>query len=259
MAEDDADPGEIGRLQQRIAQLEALLERVPSAGGRGDQRKRSHSRTARPTALPVGHLDSHDEQEEQIETNFAPLVSLLRTSATRNVSPQGGISKLKGGGTESSEHVLHALRSYLPSKADMDEILRFNTSWWPLYRDSLGLVWTGCDTLQSFASHALMSCEPTVTALLLVCLAISTGNQRTYLPPVEQLILNHDQYAGTEHGLNCLMALGLCYMSSLQPRRAWTVYRRANTLLQLNGLHLRMRSEKHVNLFWQLFHADRWV
>lgn len=56
------------------------------------------------------------------------------------------------------------------------------------------------------------------------------------------------------------MALGLCLLSSLQPRRAWTVYRRANTLLQLHGIHRRHRENAMLDsLFWQLFAADRWA
>ncbi|KAI5359561.1 hypothetical protein Slin14017_G104630 [Septoria linicola] len=159
------------------------------------------------------------------------------------------------------QQAIRALRSHLPAPEELVEIVENDTSWWTLYRDALGLVWTGYDTMRSFALHVSDDADPSVVALLLVCLAISTGDQRRYLPPVEEHIVNYDEYAGTEYGLNTLMALGLCYMSSLQPRRAWTVYGGANTLLQLNDciLHLRKRSERHINIFWQLFHADRWV
>lgn len=97
--------------------------------------------------------------------------------------------------TGQAQRNLHALRIHLPSEAELDNILNSNTSWWPLYRDFLGLVWKGCDTMHSFATHALKSSDPTVTALLLVCIAISTGDQRSYIPRVEQLLVNHDQYA----------------------------------------------------------------
>ena len=48
--------------------------------------------------------------------------------------------------------------------------------------------------------------------------------------------------ADTFHATNVydfrfLMGLGLCLMSALRPRRAWMVYRKANTLLQLAGIH----------------------
>lgn len=62
------------------------------------------------------------------------------------------------------------------------------------------------------------------------------------------------------HAICCLMGLGLCLISALQPRRAWLVYRKANSLLQLMGLHRsRRRSESLDLFFWQLFSPDRWV
>ncbi|ODM23321.1 hypothetical protein SI65_00910 [Aspergillus cristatus] len=72
-------------------------------------------------------------------------------------------------------------------------------------------------------------------------LALSTGEHARYIPVVERYILNDDELASGKYGFQCLMALGLCLLSSLQPRRAWTVYRRANTLLQLHGIHRRHR------------------
>ena len=62
------------------------------------------------------------------------------------------------------------------------------------------------------------------------------------------------------YDFQCLMGLGLCLMSALQPRRAWMVYRKANTLLQLAGIHRSHRRSETLDLiFWQLFSADRWV
>ncbi|KAK4627301.1 Transcription factor sdnS [Fulvia fulva] len=143
----------------------------------------------------------------------------------------------------------------------MSDIFKKRSSWWALYRETLGLVWTDPDrdTLKSFALQALKDGHPTQIGLLLVSFAISTGDAQKYLPPVERHILHSNDWAGSEYGMSCLVALGLCYMSSLQPRRAWMVYRRAISLLQLNGLHIRRKTEKQELLFWQLFHADRWV
>lgn len=56
------------------------------------------------------------------------------------------------------------------------------------------------------------------------------------------------------------MGLGLSLLTSMQPRRAWTTYHRANTLLQLSGIHLHHRKSGQLDsTFWQLFGADRWV
>lgn len=93
-----------------------------------------------------------------------------------------------------------------------------------------------------------------------MCLALSIGGYGKYLPPVERWILHDDELAGGEYGLQCLMGLGLCFFSALQPRRAWSVFRRANTLLQLNEIHRTHRkSERLDSIFWQLFRADRWM
>ncbi|KNG88999.1 hypothetical protein ANOM_002423 [Aspergillus nomiae NRRL 13137] len=126
------------------------------------------------------------------------------------------------------------------------------------------LHWAGGEEsdsdLQSFAMRAFRTGHPCLLAILLLCFAFSTGDFGKYLCPVEQLILHDDDLAGGRYGLQCLMALGLCYMSSLQPRRAWIAYRRANTLSQLAGIHQTHRnSELLDSLFWQLFSADRWV
>ncbi|KAK5683326.1 hypothetical protein LTS10_004857 [Elasticomyces elasticus] len=184
----------------------------------------------------------------------------------------------------------------LPSQVEMGIIFETRSSWWPLWRKSLDLVWgsTETTTLKSFATHAIAEADPCLLAILLVAFATATGDRKRFLSPVEAHILlcsvksrgtssskataskvprlfetlltvkpiassvNNDELAGTEHGLSCLMILGLCYLNNLQPRRAWSVYRRANSLLQLNGIHLRHRtSAKRENIFWQLFHADR--
>ena len=144
----------------------------------------------------------------------------------------------------------------------MEDIFVNRSSWWPLWRTNLDLVWGSAetDTLRSFAALALSGLEPTLLAILLVAFATATGDRRRFLPPVELHVVHNDELAGSEHGLSCLMILGLCYLNHLQPRRAWSVYRRANSLLQLNGIHLRHKgSPKRESIFWQLFHADRWV
>lgn len=215
-----------------------------------------------------------DRQDEDLGSAGAPLVRLLnnpdlgttfqasqdeRTGKALDNQQQGSCNL----GHDSPEHLdaIRELCSHLPSEAELNDILDNHSSWWSLYRDTLGLVWGDeeCQSLRMFAKHALSTRHPSLLGILLTSLAISTGNLQKYLPVVERRIVGIDEYAGCEYGLGCLMALGLCYISSLQPRRAWTIYRRAVALLQLNGLHVRRKSAKHELLFWQLFHADRWV
>lgn len=144
----------------------------------------------------------------------------------------------------------------------MKEILDHRSDWWDAWRETYGLIWgdEADSTLQDFAIRALSCGHPALLGSLLVCLAFSVGTFEKYLQPVELWVLHDDELASGEHGLQCLMGLGLCFFSALQPRKAWTVYRRANSLLQLNGIHRTHRkSEKLDSIFWQLFHADRWM
>ncbi|PPJ53218.1 hypothetical protein CBER1_11752 [Cercospora berteroae] len=67
--------------------------------------------------------------------------------------------------------------------------------------------------MRAFVAETIVDNDPSVLALLLVCFALSTSDYQRYLPPVEEHIVNIDRYAGTAHGLNTLMALGLCYVS----------------------------------------------
>lgn len=210
-----------------------------------------------------------DQPEEDIGSACAPLVRLLNNPAlgtalysTQDEKDGRGLASDKSTwGSPERESVVRDMCASLPTKHEFDDILDNKSSWWPLYRDTLGLVWgeEECESLRAFAVQALKAKHPSLIGILLTSLAISTGDLQKYLPAVERRIVNVDEYAGCEYGLGCLMALGLCYISSLQPRRAWTIYRRANALLQLNGLHVRRKTEKHELLFWQLFHADRWV
>ncbi|OGM50630.1 hypothetical protein ABOM_000741 [Aspergillus bombycis] len=157
---------------------------------------------------------------------------------------------------------LYGLCLALPSESEMVEIFRTRSHWWQTWRESFALGWGEEDDsdLQSFAMRAFRTGHPCLLAILLLCFAFSTGDFGKYVRPVEQLILHDDDLAGGRYGLQCLMALGLCYMSSLQPRRAWIAYRRANTLAQLAGIHQTHRdSDVLDSLFWQLFSADRWV
>ncbi|GAB1203763.1 hypothetical protein APSETT445_002403 [Aspergillus pseudonomiae] len=163
---------------------------------------------------------------------------------------------------EERADVLYRLCLALPSESEMVEIFRTRSHWWQTWRESFALDWgeENDSDLQSFAMRAFRTGHPYILTILLLCFAFSTGDFGKYLCPVEQLILHDDDLAGGRYGLQCLMALGLCYMSSLQPRRAWIAYCRAKTLSQLAGIHQTHRnSELLDSLFWQLFSADRWM
>ncbi|RAK80227.1 fungal specific transcription factor domain-containing protein [Aspergillus fijiensis CBS 313.89] len=126
----------------------------------------------------------------------------------------------------------------LPTAAEIATIFQMRSDWWATWRASFGLGWgdTEDKTLESFATRAVRSRNPSLLGSLLVCLALSTGDHDRYLKPVESWIL------------------------ALQPCRAWSVFRTANTRLQLAGLHKTNRkTEAYDPVFWQIFGADRWI
>jgi hypothetical protein len=150
----------------------------------------------------------------------------------------------------------------LPSESDIAEILTTRNQWWVTWRQSFGLAWGEMEdsTLTQFATRAICAENPSLLGSLLLCFALSTGDYSRYIGPVERWMLSDNSYTTHEYDFQCLMGLGLCLISALQPRRAWLVYRKANALLQLMGIHRsRRRSESLDLIFWQLFSADRWV
>lgn len=283
-------PGVNRRLQLRVAELEARLAELNN-GNAAESPDPSlnpvHNATTPQEALSnllsgitnrvPGHRvptpDDEDNEEEQLESTAAPLMRILTNpvlgvgedgsgAAKDSHSPLSNASKSAAASKAAKDHaVIRELCSYMPPEGEMTDILDNHSSWWPLYRDALALFWSNEEdsSLRSLALQAFNEGHPALLGLLLVCFAISTGELQKYLPPVERTILPDDDYAATEYGFNLQMAMGLCYMGSLQPRRAWTIYRRANSLLQLHGLHQKRRSQKQDHVFWQLFHADRWV
>ncbi|KAK3111875.1 hypothetical protein LTR53_012429 [Teratosphaeriaceae sp. CCFEE 6253] len=239
-----------------VKTLEDLLPGVQEAAD-AEQSAQAAWRLPDPRQAPR----DHDELEEPLDSQTAPLMRLLGDEIQVQPPAPCTASQPAARGPK-HPRIVAALIAAMPSPAEMETIFATRSSWWQLWRSNLDLLWgsTATDTLRSFAALAFAEADPALLAILLVAFAIATGDRARFLPPVEQHVVHHDALAGTEHGLSCLMILGLCYLNNLQPRRAWSVYRRANSLLQLNGIHLRHKgSSKRESIFWQLFHADRWV
>ncbi|KAF7585790.1 hypothetical protein BBP40_010083 [Aspergillus hancockii] len=161
------------------------------------------------------------------------------------------------------ERHLPALReicAVIPSHNELRDIIHSHSDWWESWRDYCASMWgIQDDSFPAFVKRALRSGHPSLLGSLLVCLAQCTGDFGKYLAPVERWILYADELASCEYGLQCLIVLGLAFLSMLQPHRAWTLYRRANTLLQLQGIHRSHTSKSMDGIFWHLFHADRWM
>ncbi|KXT08325.1 hypothetical protein AC579_924 [Pseudocercospora musae] len=217
--------------------------------------------------------EGEDQEEEAVETGHAPLLRLLGNpimgetpTATQTPDSSDGRSgscttaKIELRKTKKHQAAVTALLACVPSEKEMETIFNQYSSWWPLYRDTLGLLWgKAYDSLRAFAGEVLRGPSPPELALLLASFAIGTGDRQRFLPIVENTVLNDDEYASTKSGFNCLMAVGLCHMAALQPRRAFMIYRRATSLVQLSNIHSRRTSDRHDAIFWPLFHADRWA
>ncbi|CAG8111827.1 unnamed protein product [Penicillium salamii] len=152
--------------------------------------------------------------------------------------------------------------STLPSDAEIQTIFQTRSRWWETWRQSFGLGWGEDEnkTLESFATHAVCTGNPSLLGSLLVCFALSCGDYHRYLTPVEHWILAEDNFSGNAYDFQCIIALGLCLLSALQPSRAWSVFRTATTRLQLAGIHKNHQKSESLDVaFWQIFGADRWV
>lgn len=238
------------RLKAYIRELESRLEQQSPSSSPDEINHNALDRLLADVNTPAQRSEaSHsnlvvNQPEEDLGSACAPLVRLLNNPAlgtTLHPSQEekdGQVldnhrERISKSVSSARQDAVRDLCASLPPKAEFDDILDNQSSWWPLYRGTLGLVWgeEECESLRAFALQGLKAKHPSLLGILLTSLAISTGDLQRYLPAVERRIVNVDEYAGCEYGLGCLMALGLCYISSLQPRRAWTIYRRANALL----------------------------
>ncbi|TKA73264.1 hypothetical protein B0A55_06623 [Friedmanniomyces simplex] len=284
---DDADTSQNRRLKlkERVDQLQLLVKQlVPEnreyAGSTGDGNDplmkaledllpriqdaavvegRSQAAAARQASNY-----NHDEAEAPMASEAAPLLRLLgeQIEGTQSDPLAAPPSTDRQARTPRHAQAVAAMLAIMPAQVEVDEIFRTRSSWWPRWRKSLDLTWGSAeiDTLKSFAVYALAEADPCLLATVLIAFATATGERKRFLPAVELHIVNNDELSGTEHGLSCLMVLGLCYLNTLQPRRAWSVYRKANSLLLLNGIHLKHKgSAKRESIFWELFSAERWV
>nr|POF04450.1 putative transcription factor gsfr1 [Quercus suber] len=280
---DDENLTSSHKLTSRLATLESNVDMLISSGAApeaGQSGPDNREKLLYPTSQSYQQNNVSDrrpimakaefEPEEAMSGSVAPLMTALGKcvlSASCRPLRDGPettqiLTSHVSQPSEKYKNATKALRAVVPSQAELQDICSHHAAWWPLWRDCLDLTPEGPNVkdFHQFATHALEDGHPALLATLLVGLTISTNDHQRYLPHVEQWILNDDQLASTEHGLKCLISLGLYHITTLQPRRAWTIYRRANTLLQLSGLHLTHRkSEKQGSIFWPLYHADRWV
>ncbi|RAH46198.1 Zn(II)2Cys6 transcription factor [Aspergillus brunneoviolaceus CBS 621.78] len=205
-----------------------------------------------------------------VQSNDAPVMKLFKdhriagqADAAPHTQPPRAIDR------HSDARVRELIRSnlctmvaVLPTAAEIATTFQMRSDWWATWRASFGLGWgdTEDKTLESFATRAVRSRNPSLLGSLLVCLALSTGDHDRYLKPVESWILSESSFTGHVYDYQCMIALGLCLLSALQPCRAWSVFRTANTRLQLAGLHKTHRkTEAYDAVFWQIFGADRWI
>ncbi|KAH8426599.1 uncharacterized protein LDX57_004334 [Aspergillus melleus] len=198
-----------------------------------------------------------------VQSECAPVMQLLNHRLVRSAS-----TVLPDDAEENSDdpmespHFLREMCATLPSNPEIATIFNSRSGWWEVWREAFGLAWghMSDSSLEKFATRAVRSGRPSSLGSLLICFAFSTGEHDRYLAPVERWALSDEGLSAHEEDFQCMMGLGLGLLSALQPRRAWIVYRKANTLLQLAGIHRTHRRSESLDLvFWQLFGADRWA
>ncbi|KAE8374978.1 hypothetical protein BDV26DRAFT_299935 [Aspergillus bertholletiae] len=193
-----------------------------------------------------------------IQSEDAPVMKLfnnLRMGRTIHIASNGDTclvpdSRQNADHNESSKAALVQMLLVLPSDAEIQSIFQSRSRWWETWRQSFGLGWGESEdkTLESFATRAICTANPSLLGSLLVCFALSSGDHDRYLKSVEKWIMNENNFTG------------LCLLSALQPSRAWSVFRTAITRLQLAGIHKTHRKSASLDAaFWQIFGADRWV
>ncbi|KAK5747258.1 hypothetical protein LTR17_000393 [Elasticomyces elasticus] len=132
--------------------------------------------------------DNHEESSEApLNSEAAPMLRLLG----EQVEPSHEQTLLPSNELQSTyrrhAQALHDMAITLPSQVEMGTIFETRSSWWPLWRKSLDLVWgsTETTTLKSFATHAIAEADPCLLAILLVAFATATGDRKRFLSPVE--------------------------------------------------------------------------
>jgi hypothetical protein len=229
---------------------ETSLGATPNAGV--SWREVSESRSS----ASSDHIESFDD---------APLLNLFQEAMLiqkHNVQSQRSDQEL------SSDHrtktYIKALKALMPNPHDLDLILKTTESFWPIWEDSLHLIFgpephsvTGLASAKKFIHDAMKSETPVLVAKVSLFLALcvqqlpSTFNNQptnllappntlinSYIRGADGLISINESRSASINSLECLTILLKLYLNMGKPREAWYCGRRAFTSALLLGYHI---------------------
>jgi hypothetical protein len=128
------------------------------------------------------------------------------------------------------------IRANLPNYDDLISTLTANGEWWISFVrkvNSLSQSEIVIETLPALAERTYTSSIPIRLATLAIAYARCSQNPTTLLSIVDIRILSNFSYAATVEGIRCLVLLGNSYTDIGQLRRAWFIWRKGMTTLQL--------------------------
>ncbi|KAK3648242.1 hypothetical protein LTR56_007655 [Elasticomyces elasticus] len=179
--------------------VRALEDMLPGIQEAAEHEKRSQT-AARQVRINLDiRPDNHEETSEApLDSEAAPMLRLLgeqvepsHVSQPLEVGTWRDQTSLPSNEPQSTyrrhAQALHDMAVALPPQVEMGIIFETRSSWWPLWRKSLDLVWGSAETttLKSFATHAIAEADPCLLAILLVAFATATGDRKRFLSPVE--------------------------------------------------------------------------
>ena len=156
-----------------------------------------------------------------------------------------------------------ALLINLPEdRAELDKDIGNTEMWWRIIQ-CLHYCFCGFGkdfSFAQFAEFAINHENPTVLAALLLCLAANgQKNEQAYVTVVTSLIVSDDDYAATLEGIECMGLLAKYHADIGQPRKAWSIFRRAIMFGQLMGLpRVHSSSIRKDTMFWYLYEAGKY-
>jgi len=198
------------------------------------------------------------------------------------------VSEIDEDSTPKHDHIRRTLLSLFPAQELQDAILNASDTWWRasqnIYPEIYG-VDPGTTSVHQFIAESKASGCVQKIAKALLCLSISLqeapprfnvnlgpsvtkiGLSTQYMNAVDDLVISDDDVAATIDGIECLHLRARHEINDGRIRKTWIMFRRALSLAQLLGLHVRPKysrpsgpaTQRRESLWKALYHGDRFV
>ncbi|MCJ1453791.1 hypothetical protein MMC28_004140 [Mycoblastus sanguinarius] len=270
-------------LQQRVAELETALQIIVRKLGDNPSTEKQHNGAAeilknvRSDTLPPTPSSSYAPSPDAHFEN-APLLSLFDNAILSRHQDSGDSSaathtmppnmEKQTVAPSKMDDIRRTLLSLFPSHQKLEVILDASKLWWPSMQAMFPQIFGPgeCTDVSQFISESRSSGSVQRIAKALLCIAnclqeapMSVDpNQREastraqdlgaqYLNTVDDLVLSKDELVGTLDGVECMFLQAKNAINGGQVRKAWITFRRAISLAQLLGLHLRSKNVEHAD------------